>query len=85
MEVVEKDLKELGVLIKKKGGFADFLLNPSLKRLEKKNLLISALGGTKASKLTINLLGTDLRRANIQDFMASIDLFSARLYYFLNC
>lgn len=58
MDQVEKDLKEIGILIKKKGSlFGDFLLNPSLKRIEKKNLLVSALGGSKASKLTSNLLG----------------------------
>jgi len=57
LDAVEKDLKEIGSLCKKKGKFLDFLLNPSLKRSEKKNLFTSALNGTKASKLTTNLLG----------------------------
>jgi len=57
LENVEKDLKEISTLIKKKGPFTDFLLNPSVKRGEKKTLLISALAGTKASKLTSNLVG----------------------------
>jgi len=56
LEAVENDLKQISALIKKKGKFADFLLNPSLKRAEKKNLMSTGLGGSKASKLTINLL-----------------------------
>ena len=57
MEVVEKDLKELQALMKKKGKFADYVLNPALKRSEKSSLLSSTLAKTKASKLTANLLG----------------------------
>jgi len=56
LDSVEKDLKEIHTLLKKKGRFADFLLNPSVQRGEKKELLGSALGKTKASKLTSNLL-----------------------------
>jgi len=57
LEAVEKDLKDFGAMIKKKGTFFDFLLDPSLKRLDKKDLLVSTLAKTKASKLTGNLLG----------------------------
>jgi len=54
---VEKDLKEIQTLVKKKGKFMDYLLSPSFKRMEKKELLSSTLAKTKASKLTGNLLG----------------------------
>lgn len=57
LDQVEKDLKEIQALIKKKGKFLDFLLNPSLQRTEKSKLLGSALASTKASKLTGNLVG----------------------------
>lgn len=57
LEIVEKDLKDIQGAIKKKGKLADYLNNPSLKRGEKKELLTSALGKSKASKLTSNLIG----------------------------
>jgi len=56
LENVEKDLKDIGALLKKKGKFLDFLMNPSVKRGDKKQLLSSALASTKASKLTANLI-----------------------------
>jgi len=56
LEVVEKDLKDLQVALKKKGKLADYFFNPSLQRGEKKELISSALAKSKASKLTINLL-----------------------------
>jgi len=56
LESVENDFKQIHAVIAKKGGFADFLRNPSLKRTDKKNLMSTILGGTKASKLTTNLL-----------------------------
>jgi len=56
LDGVEKDLKDIGGLLKKKGKFLDFLLNPSVKRTDKKELLSGALSKTKASKLTSNLI-----------------------------
>jgi len=56
LDNVEKDLKDIHGLLKKKGKFLDFLLNPSVSRTQKKTLLADALGKTKASKLTSNLL-----------------------------
>jgi len=56
LENVERDLKDIGALLKKKGKFLDFLLNPSVRRGEKKEMLSSALATTKASKLTSNLI-----------------------------
>jgi len=57
LDAVEKDLKDIQGSLKKKGKLADYFLNPSLKRGEKKELLTSALSKTKASKLTVNLIG----------------------------
>lgn len=57
MEAVEKDLKDIQAGIKTKGKLADYVLNPSIKRGEKRDFIVAAMGGTKASKLTTNLLG----------------------------
>jgi F-type H+-transporting ATPase subunit O len=57
LEAVEKDLKDIQMSLKQKGKLADYVLNPSIKRSEKKELLLSAMGKTKASKLTTNLMG----------------------------
>jgi len=56
LEAVEKDLKDIGSQLKKKGKLLDYLLNPSVKRNDKKTQLASALSSTKATKLTSNLL-----------------------------
>jgi F-type H+-transporting ATPase subunit O len=76
LEAVEKDLKELSGLIKKKGPFADFLLNPSLKRSGKKDLMLSAMGKTKASKLTGNLLGLLAENGRLGKFENIISAFA---------
>ncbi|CAG7833355.1 unnamed protein product [Allacma fusca] len=57
LESVEKDLSSISALLKKKGKFNDYVLNPSLNRTEKKNLLSKTLIDAKASKLTANLVG----------------------------
>lgn len=57
LDQVEKDLKDIHGTLKKKGRLADLLLNPSLKRGQKKEVIASALAETKASKLTSNLMG----------------------------
>lgn len=57
LEQVEKDLKDIHGSLKKKGRLADMLLDPSLKRNQKRDIVTSALAQTKASKLTANLLG----------------------------
>jgi len=57
LDTVERDLKEIHALMKKKGGFSDYVLNPSLNRKDKKALLEKTLASTKASKLTANLVG----------------------------
>jgi len=57
LENVEKDLKDIQGSLKKKGKLADYVMNPSIKRSEKRDLLVSAMGKTKASKLTTNLMG----------------------------
>jgi F-type H+-transporting ATPase subunit O len=57
LDAVEKDLISINGLLKKKGKFNDFLLNPSLNRTEKKLLLEKTLNEAKASKLTANLVG----------------------------
>jgi len=57
LDQVEKDLKDIHGTLKKKGRLADLLLNPSLKRGQKKEVIASALAQTKASKLTSNLMG----------------------------
>jgi len=57
LDAVEKDLKDISQLYKKKGKVTDYLISPSFKRTEKKELLTSTLAKTKASKLTGNFLG----------------------------
>jgi len=57
LEQVEKDLKDIHGTLKKKGRLVDLLLDPSLKRNQKRDLIASALASTKASKLTANLMG----------------------------
>jgi len=57
LDAVEKDLKDISQLLKKKGKVTDYLISPSFKRSEKKELLTSAVAKTKASKLTGNFLG----------------------------
>jgi len=57
LDHVEKDLKDIHATLKKKGRLVDLLLDPSLKRNQKRDLIAGALGQTKASKLTANLLG----------------------------
>jgi len=57
LENVEKDLKDIQGSLKQKGKLAEYVLNPSVKRSEKRDLLVSAMGKTKASKLTTNLIG----------------------------
>lgn len=57
LDQVEKDLKDIHGTLKKKGKLNDLLLNPSLNRNQKRDIIISAMGTTKASKLTGNLLG----------------------------
>lgn len=58
LDSVEKDLKDVQALLKKKGRFHDYVMNPSLKRTDKRDLLSSALVESKASKLMANLVGT---------------------------
>jgi len=57
LDSVESDLKEIQGLLKKKGRFHDYVMNPSLKRTDKRDLLSSTLAQSKASKLTANLVG----------------------------
>jgi len=57
LDNVEKDLKDISTLLKKKGKVTDYLISPSFKRTEKKELLSATLAKTKASKLTGNFLG----------------------------
>jgi len=57
LDQVEKDLKDIHGTLKKKGRLVDLLLDPSLKRNQKRDLIASALASTKASKLTSNLMG----------------------------
>jgi len=57
LDAVEKDLKDIHSLLKKKGKVTDYLISPLSKRSEKKELLTSAIAKTKASKLTGNFLG----------------------------
>lgn len=56
LDQVEKDLKDIHGTLKKKGRLVDLLLDPSLKRNQKRDLIAGALATTKASKLTANLL-----------------------------
>ncbi|ODN06148.1 ATP synthase subunit O, mitochondrial [Orchesella cincta] len=56
LEQVEKDLKDIHGRLKQKGQLMDMLLNPSLKRGQKMEVIASAMAQTKASKLTANLL-----------------------------
>jgi len=56
LDHVERDLKDIHASLKKKGRLMDLLLNPSLQRNQKRDLIASALASTKASKLTANLL-----------------------------
>lgn len=57
LEQVEKDLKDIHGTLKKQGRLNDLLLNPSMNRNQKREIIISAMATTKASKLTGNLLG----------------------------
>jgi len=57
LDQVEKDLKDIHGTLKKKGRLVDLLLDPSLKRNQKRDLIASALASTSASKLTANLMG----------------------------
>jgi len=56
LEQVESDLKDLHGRLKQRGQLLDQLLNPSLKRGQKREVIVSAMAQTKASKLTSNLL-----------------------------
>jgi F-type H+-transporting ATPase subunit O len=56
LDQVEKDLKDIHGTLKKKGQLNDLLLNPSINRNEKRDIVAKAMGSTKASKLTGNLL-----------------------------
>jgi len=56
LDQVEKDLKDIHGTLKKKGRLVDLLLDPSLRRNQKRDLIVGALAQTKASKLTSNLL-----------------------------
>lgn len=57
LDQVEKDLKDIHGSLKKKGQLVDLLLDPSINRNKKRDIVASAIGSTKASKLTGNLLG----------------------------
>ncbi|CAL8147538.1 unnamed protein product [Orchesella dallaii] len=56
LDQVESDLRDLHGRLKQRGQLLDQLLNPSLKRGQKREVIVSALAQTKASKLTANLL-----------------------------
>jgi len=74
LDQVEKDLRDIHSSLKKKGQLVDLLLNPSLKRNQKKEVIASALASTKASKLTSNLLGLlaeNGRLANLEGIAAA--------------
>lgn len=73
LENVESDLKQIKALLKKKGRFADYLLNPSLDRHAKGKLLTTTIAEAKGSKLTGNLLGllAENNRLNKLDVIAT--------------
>jgi len=49
-------LLEIQALVRKKGKFAEFLLDPALNRNQKRDFFADALGKSSASKLTTNLI-----------------------------
>jgi len=76
LEAIEKDLKDIQSGLKKKGKLADYVLNPSIKRSDKRDFIIAAMGATKASKLTTNLLGLLAENGRLNKLSAIATAFS---------
>merc|ERR1711915_1137942 len=57
LDAVDKDFKELAVLLKTDVQLKEFLLNPLLSKGLKKQAVESVLAKKKASPLTVNLFG----------------------------
>ncbi|CAD5122547.1 DgyrCDS10962 [Dimorphilus gyrociliatus] len=57
LDSVDKDLKQLQKLLKDDAQFSEFVKNPSIQRLEKKNAMDQILQKLKVSSLTLNLFG----------------------------
>jgi len=55
LEVVEKDLKEIQTLLKKDVKLAEFMVNPSIKRNLKRDVLVETFKKKNFSSITVNL------------------------------
>jgi len=55
LEVVEKDIKEIQVLLKKDIRLAEFMANPVVKRNQKRDILVEAFKKKNFSNITVNL------------------------------
>jgi len=58
LDVVEKDLKDIQVLVKKDVKLAEFMANPVVKRNEKREALITAFKKKNYSNVTVNLFAS---------------------------
>jgi F-type H+-transporting ATPase subunit O len=76
LEQVEKDLKDLQTSIKSKGKLAEYFSNPSVQRNVKRDLIVSAMEKTSASKLTTNLLGLLAENGRLNKLGAIASAFS---------
>jgi len=57
LEVVEKDLKDIRALLKTDTRLAEFMINPTVKRNNKRDILVKSLQKKSYSSLTVNLMG----------------------------
>jgi len=57
LEVVEKDIKEIQGFLKTDAKLAEFMINPTVKRNEKRDILTAALKKKNYSNITVNLFG----------------------------
>jgi len=58
LDVVEKDIKDLQVLLKKDVKLAEFMANPIVKRNEKRDALVTAFKKKNYSNITVNLFAS---------------------------
>nr|AOR07091.1 mitochondrial ATP synthase subunit OSCP-like precursor [Enchytraeus albidus] len=57
LEVVEKDIKDIQVLLKSDKKFAEFIVNPVVKRNVKREAVVAAFKKKNYSSVTVNLFG----------------------------
>jgi F-type H+-transporting ATPase subunit O len=57
LDLVEKDLKDIRGLLKTDRRLAEFMVNPTIKRNDKREILTTSLKKKNYSSMTINLMG----------------------------